>query len=174
MVAYKSNFFFRNKGESNNPSMEKKLMADDSVNVESRTSSQDKRWTIMAALLGTNTAVMLFQGIEQAENPKFLREIALAIIAAALPFQAIYFLIYTFLMENDGKLSSEMIDRLNKASAVCQLIAYISLVGVGMMWFDLSPYVGTFFIASTFIAIIFIRLAMKPVNEQMVSNESDN
>ena len=46
-------------------------MADDSVNVESRTSSQDKRWTIMAALLGTNTAVMLFQGIEQAENPKF-------------------------------------------------------------------------------------------------------
>ena len=174
MVANKSNFFFRNKGESNNPSMGKIPMADDSVNVESRTSSQDKRWTIMAALLGTNTAVMLFQGIEQAENPKFLREIALAIIAAALPFQAIYFLIYTFLMENDGKLSNEMIDRLNKASAVCQLIAYISLIGVGMMWFDLSPYVGTFFIASTFIAIIFIRLAMKPVNEQMVSNESDN
>ena len=77
-------------------------------------------------------------------------------------------------MENDGKLSNEMIDRLNKASAVCQLIAYISLIGVGMMWFDLSPYVGTFFVASTFIAIIFIRLAMKPVNEQMVSNESDN
>ncbi|MEC7256164.1 MAG: hypothetical protein VXV76_06110, partial [Candidatus Thermoplasmatota archaeon] len=93
-------------------------MADDSVNVESRTSSQDKRWTIMAALLGTNTAVMLFQGIEQAENPKFLREIALAIIAAALPFQAIYFLIYTFLMENDGKLTNEMTARLNKASAV--------------------------------------------------------
>ena len=65
-------------------------MADDSVNVESRTSSQDKRWTIMAALLGTNTAVMLFQGIEQAENPKFLREIALAIIAAALPLSLIH------------------------------------------------------------------------------------
>ena len=128
-MAYKSNISLINKGESNSPSIEKIPMADDSVNVESRTSSQDKRWTIMAALLGTNTAVMLFQGIEQAENPKFLREIALAIIAAALPFQAIYFLIYTFLMENDGKLTNEMTARLNKASAVCQLIAYISLMG---------------------------------------------
>jgi len=45
-------------------------MSDGSVNVESRTSSQDKRWTIMAALLGTNTAVMLFQGMEQESNPK--------------------------------------------------------------------------------------------------------
>ena len=109
-------------------------MSDDSVNVESRTSSQDKRWTIMAALLGTNTAVMLFQGIEQEANPKFIREIALAIIAATLPFQGIYFLIYTFLMENSGNISDEMKDRLNRASAVCQLVAYLSLVGVCMMW----------------------------------------
>lgn len=173
-VSVKPNFFIKNKGESNNPSMQKISMADGSVNVESRTSSQDKRWTIMAALLGTNTAVMLFQGIEQGENPKFLREIALAIIAAALPFQAIYFLIYTFLLENDGKLTDDMTDRLNKASAVCQLIAYLSLIGVGMMWYDLSPYVGTFFVASTLIAIIFIRLAMKPVNEQIVSKQSDD
>ena len=57
-------------------------MSDKSVNVESRTSSQDKRWTIMAALLGTNTAVMLFQGIEQESDPKQIREIALSIKAA--------------------------------------------------------------------------------------------
>ena len=66
-------------------------MADSSVNVESRTSSQDKRWTIMAALLGTNTAVMLFQGIEQERSPTEIRELALSIIAATLPFQGIYF-----------------------------------------------------------------------------------
>ena len=75
-----------------------------SVNVESRTSSQDKRWTIMAALLGTNTAFMLFQGIAQETDPKFIREIALAIIAATLPFQGIYFLIYTFLLEHELSL----------------------------------------------------------------------
>ena len=49
-------------------------MSEGSVNVESRTSSQDKRWTIMAALLGTNTALMLFQGIEQAKAPNAVRE----------------------------------------------------------------------------------------------------
>ena len=82
-------------------------MSDKSVNVESRTSSQDKRWTIMAALLGTNTAVMLFQGIEQESDPKQIREIALSIIAATLPFQGIYFLIYTYMLENNGKLSEK-------------------------------------------------------------------
>ena len=61
-------------------------MSEESVNVESRTSSQDKRWTIMAALLGTNTAFMLFHGIEQERDPKFIRELALAIIAATIPF----------------------------------------------------------------------------------------
>ena len=76
-------------------------MSEGSVNVESRTSSQDKRWTIMAALLGTNTAVLLFQGIEQESNPKLVREIALTIIAATIPFQGIYFLIYTFLLEHN-------------------------------------------------------------------------
>ena len=86
-------------------------MEGQSVNVESLTSSQDKRWTIMAALLGTNTAFMLFQGIEQETNPKFIREIALAIIAATLPFQGIYFLIYTFLLEHRGELSSKRIDK---------------------------------------------------------------
>ena len=135
-------------------------MADGSVNVESRTSSQDKRWTIMAALLGTNTAVMLFQGIEQERNPTFIREIALAIIAATLPFQGIYFLIYTYLLENNGNLSIEITDRLNRASAVCQLVAYLSLFGVGMMWYNISNYVGVFFVVSTILAIIFIRIAM--------------
>ena len=55
-------------------------MSSDSVNVESRTSSQDKRWTIMAALLGTNTALLLFQGIEQNRNPNATREIALTVM----------------------------------------------------------------------------------------------
>ena len=105
-------------------------MSDGSVNVESRTSSQDKRWTIMAALLGTSTAVMLFQGIEQEKNPTFIREVALTLIAATIPFQGIYFLIYTFQLENNGKLSKEMSDRLNLASALCQIVAYFSLGGV--------------------------------------------
>ena len=117
-------------------------MSEGSVNVESRTSSQDKRWTIMAALLGTNTAVMLFQGIEQEANPTQMREVALAIIAGTLPFQGVYFLIYTFLLENKGTLSEKMVKKLGFASAICQIFGYVSLVGVAMMWYNLSVYVG--------------------------------
>jgi hypothetical protein len=135
-------------------------MSDGSVNVESRTSSQDKRWTIMAALLGTNTAVMLFQGIEQEANPSPIREVALTIIAATLPFQAIYFLIYTFMLENNGKLSHHMVKKLTIASNICQMFAYVSLVGVAMMWYNLSIYVGVAFLISTAFAMILVRYAM--------------
>ena len=136
------------------------------VNVESRTSSQDKRWTIMAALLGTNTALMLFQGIEQAKFPNPVREIALSIIAAALPFQGIYFLIYTFLLEHEAQLPEERIHKLGLASALCQMISYASLVGVAMMWYDLSMWIGVAFMFSSLLAIFLIRIVMGPVDTQ--------
>ena len=138
-------------------------MDEGSVNVESRTSSQDKRWTIMAALLGTNTAFMLFQGIEQERNPTAIREVALTIIAAALPFQSIYFLVYTFLLEHESELSEARKIRLHYASALCQIIAYGSLIGVAMMWYNISSSVGIFFVLSTGLAIILIRSVMSPV-----------
>ena len=137
------------------------------MNVESRTSSQDKRWTIMAALLGTNTALMLFQGIEQARTPNAVREVALAIIAAALPFQAIYFLIYTFLLEHEARLPPERIHKLGLASALCQVVSYGSLVGVAMMWYHLSPWIGFSFIASSILAIFLIRNVMAPVEPKI-------
>ena len=139
-----------------------------SVNVESRTSSQDKRWTIMAALLGTNTAVMLFQGIEQESNPKFIREIALTVIAATIPFQGIYFLIYTFLLEHDGELSEEMMDRLHTASSLCQVVAYISLGGLIVLWYSMSQMVGIAFSLSALTAMILVRVSM---NQNNSSNE---
>ena len=135
-------------------------MSEGSVNVESRTSSQDKRWTIMAALLGTNTAVMLFQGIEQEANPTPIRELALTIIAATIPFQAIYFLIYTFLLENNGMLSHHMEKKLKTASNICQMFAYLSLIGVAMLWYNLSIYVGVVFFTWTVFAMILVRYAM--------------
>ena len=151
-------------------------MSDGSVNVESRTSSQDKRWTIMAALLGTNTAVMLFQGIEQEANPSPIREVALSIIAATLPFQAIYFLIYTFMLENNGNLSHHMVKKLTIASNICQMFAYISLVGVAMMWYNLSIYVGVAFLISTALAMILVRYAMatdEASRDEMMANANE-
>ena len=142
-------------------------MSDGSVNVESRTSSQDKRWTIMAALLGTSTAVMLFQGIEQEKNPTFIREVALTLIAATIPFQGIYFLIYTFQLENNGKRSKEMSDRLNLASALCQIVAYFSLGGVVILWYNMSSMVGITFSVSALTAMNLVRLIMKQPKEDI-------
>ena len=143
-------------------------MSDGSVNVESRTSSQDKRWTIMAALLGTSTAVMLFQGIEQEKNPTFIREVALTLIAATIPFQGIYFLIYTFQLENNGKLNKEMSDRLNLASALCQIVAYFSLGGVVILWYNMSSMVGITFSVSAVTAMILVRFIMKQPKEDII------
>ncbi len=120
----------------------------------------------MAALLGTNTALMLFQGIEQAKFPNPVREIALSIIAAALPFQGIYFLIYTFLLEHEAHLPEERIHKLGLASALCQMISYASLVGVAMMWYDLSMWIGVAFMFSSLLAIFLIRIVMGPVDAQ--------
>ncbi|RJV01542.1 MAG: hypothetical protein DWC06_01165 [Candidatus Poseidoniales archaeon] len=143
-------------------------MSEGSVNVESRTSSQDKRWTIMAALLGTSTAVLLFQGIEQESNPKLVREYALTLIAATIPFQGIYFLIYTFLLEHNGNLSEEMMDRLNLASALCQVVAYISLGGIIVLWYSMSQMVGIAFTASAIIAMILVRYSMKKTDVETI------
>jgi len=136
-------------------------MSSDSVNVESRTSSQDKRWTIMAALLGTNTALLLFQGIEQNKNPNEMREFALTIIAATIPFQGIYFLIYTFLLENQYNLNEVMENKLNTASALCQFMAYVSIIGIILLWYDMSKMVGLAFTISGLLAMILVRYAMK-------------
>ena len=109
---------------------------------------------------------MLFQGIEQAKFPNPVREIALSIIAAALPFQGIYFLIYTFLLEHEAQLPEERIHKLGLASALCQMISYASLVGVAMMWYDLSMWIGVAFMFSSLLAIFLIRIVMGPVDTQ--------
>lgn len=144
-------------------------MSDGSVNVESRTSSQDKRWTIMAALLGTSTAVMLFQGIEQEKNYSYEREIALTLIASTIPFQGIYFLIYTFLLENNGKLGEEMMNKLNFASALCQVIAYLSIFGIIILWYTMSKMVGIAFTISALIAMVLVRYSMNQADQIQIT-----
>jgi len=121
----------------------------------------------MAALLGTNTAVMLFQGIEQESNPKFIREVALTIIAATIPFQGIYFLIYTFLLEHNGTLSDEMMDRLQLASALCQVVTYLSLGGLIALWYSMSKMVGIAFTVSAITAMVLVRLSMHQTNSSI-------
>ncbi|MDA9714554.1 hypothetical protein N9U68_01540, partial [Euryarchaeota archaeon] len=77
----------------------------------------------------------------------------------------IYFLIYTFLLENNGKLSDEMMKKLNFASALCQVVAYVSLFGVIILWYTMSKMVGIAFTISALTAMVLVRYAMNQTNE---------
>ncbi|HIF45527.1 MAG TPA: hypothetical protein EYQ73_01870 [Candidatus Poseidoniales archaeon] len=127
---------------------------------DERAGFNDKRWTIMAALLGTNTAMMLFQGIQQEVSPNSIREIALVIIGICLPFQAIYFMIHTYVIEYSDAIGRDQHRVLQRLSALCQVIAYMSLSGVILLWYNMSKMVGIAFTLSALIAIVLIRLAM--------------
>ena len=107
-------------------------------------------------------------GYRAGKNPTFIREVALTLIAATIPFQGIYFLIYTFQLENNGKLSKEMSDRLNLASALCQIVAYFSLGGVVILWYNMSSMVGITFSVSAVTAMILVRFIMKQPKEDII------
>ena len=119
----------------------------------------------MAALLGTNTALLLVQTLQQETKPELSREIGLTIVAATIPFQGLYFLLYTFLQEQHIRLDENLRNRFLKALTMCQGIGYMSLIGMTIMWFNTSIYMGSGFLISTTIAIIFIKIVMKDANK---------
>ena len=120
----------------------------------------EKRWTIMAAMLGANMAFALFQGIEQQTNPNTVRLIALVIIVVGLPFQAVWFMIQAFMMEYSDRIEEDSMLILQRLKVVCQLISYLSISGIGLMFFSLDWMIGLAFTLSALIAIIMVRLAM--------------
>ena len=140
-------------------------MADTETITKSAVFSDEKRWNIMAALLGTNTALLLVQTLQQETKPELSREIGLTIVAATIPFQGLYFLLYTFLQEQHFRLDENLRNRFLKALTMCQGIGYMSLIGMTIMWFNTSIYMGSGFLISTTIAIIFIKIVMKDANK---------
>ena len=126
----------------------------------SKVEFNDKRWTIMAALLGTNTAIMLFQGIEQETNPLLIREVTLVIIGICLPFQVIYFMIHTYLIEYSEAIGANQHTVLQRLSTLCQVMAYVSLSGITLLWYKMSEIVGLAFTLSALLAIVMIRFAI--------------
>ena len=122
-------------------------------------SSYDKAWTIHASIIGLNTGNILFQGLElDSSNPDMIVITGLTILAAALPFQAIFFLINSYIQEFDGmhELEYAMLERL---LIICQVISYSSLIGIAILMTNTHHYIGTAFITSAILAILFLRTA---------------
>ena len=133
-------------------------------------SSTDLRWSIMASLLGTNLAIMLFHGLEQELRPTKTRELALIIIAASMPFQAVYFMVQAFVLESKDKIDDKNYSLLMKLSALCQAISYLSIIGLAIIWYNMSKFIGTVFVGSAIVAVILVKLAFSQAN---VSQENE-
>ena len=120
----------------------------------------DKAWAIHAAIIGLNTGNLLFRGLElDPDNPGMITVACLAVLAAALPFQAIFFLINSYIQEasNVNDLEYVMLQRL---SLICQTISYLSLTAFGILMFETHMYVGGSFFVGCIVAFFLLRAAM--------------
>ena len=124
----------------------------------------DKAWAIHAAIIGLNSGNLLFRGLElEQDNPELLTVICLSILAIALPFQAIFFLINSHIQEttNVYELEYQMLLRL---SVICQTVSYFSLVSIGILMYTTHMYIGFSFTAGTVIAFFLLKSALNQVD----------
>jgi hypothetical protein len=83
----------------------------------------------------------------------------LSIIALALPFQAIFFLINSYIQESTQVHQTEY-QMLQRLSLICQTVSYLSLIGIGLLMFATHQYIGIAFTIGTIIAFFLVRAAM--------------
>ena len=120
----------------------------------------DKAWAIHAAIIGLNTGNLLFRGLElDPDDPGMITVACLAVLAAALPFQAIFFLINSYIQEASNVHEIEFI-MLQRLSLICQTISYLSLTAIGILMFETHVYVGGSFFAGCIVAFFLLRAAM--------------
>ena len=138
-------------------------------NARGDNSPSDKAWTIHAAIIGVNMGNMLFRGLELSpENPDMGTVIGLAVLAAALPFQAVFFLINSYIQEFDNPHDVEYIILL-RLSIICQMVSYLSLLGLAWLFFNTHQYIGIAFATGAVIAIVLVRSA---TNQAVTLRES--
>jgi len=128
-------------------------------------SLSEKRWTIMEALLGTNMAYLLFQGVAQESNYQYWRQIGLVVLVAAIPFQGIYFLIEAYVHEYSQRMEKRALLILNRLSIFCQIVSYGSIIGIAVIFYSSHWIIGATFLLSGLIAVVMVRLAMSQVSE---------
>jgi len=138
-------------------------------NAQGDNAPSDKAWTIHAAIIGVNMGNMLFRGLElNPENPDMGTVIGLAILAAALPFQAVFFLINSYIQEFEDTNDIEFVILL-RLSIICQMVSYLSLLGIAWLFYNTHQYIGIAFASGAVIAIVLVRSA---TNQASVLRES--
>ncbi len=131
----------------------------------------DRRWTIMGALLGTCTAILLVHSLEANKTPSFERDLGLGILASTIPFQMVYCALHLFARENEEKLLETDLQRIGNLSVVCQIISYGSMIGILILWYNISSLVGPLLVASSIVAFLTVRFTLYSTSGEQ---EKDN
>ena len=139
----------------------------------------DRRWTIMGALLGTCTAILLVHSLEANKAYSFQRELGLGIVASTMPFQIVYCALHLFARENEEKLLEIDLKRIGNLSVVCQIISYGSMIGILIMWYGISSFVGPLLVASSIVAFLTVRFVLyssvtNSENDSELNNSKSN
>ena len=107
----------------------------------------------------------LFHGLEQRADPIFLRHIALIIVVCGLPFQAVWFMIHAFVMEHHDRIEEDAMVILSRLQGTCQLVSYLSMTGMALMFYSIHWTIGVAFLLSGAIAVLMVRLAISQADE---------
>ena len=127
-------------------------------------SPADRAWAIHAAIIGLNTGNLLFRGLElDPENPGLITVACLSLLAIALPFQAVFFLINSYIQDstNVHEIEHRMLLRI---SLICQTVSYISLIGIAVLMFETHLYIGLSFTVGSVVAFFLVRSALAQVD----------
>jgi len=72
----------------------------------------------------------------------------------------VWFMIHTYHIAFGPHLGAQQQHTLHRLSSICQLLAYVSVLGLAILWSSASFYVGGSFLLATFIALGMVRMAM--------------
>jgi hypothetical protein len=127
-------------------------------------SPADRAWAIHAAIIGLNTGNLLFRGLElDPEDPGLITVACLSLLAIALPFQAVFFLINSYIQDsiNVHEIEHQMLLRI---SLICQTVSYMSLIGIAVLMFETHLYIGLSFTVGSIVAFFLVRSALAQVD----------
>ena len=97
------------------------------------------------------------------ENPGLITVACLSLLAVALPFQAVFCLINSYIQDstNVHEIEYRMLLRI---SLICQTVSYMSLIGIAILMFETHLYIGLSFTFGSVVAFFLVRSALAQVD----------
>ena len=135
-----------------------KVSTTDSSNKYLEQEFSERSWTIMAALFGGGISYLLFQGAQQEADPTNLRLAGLYVFSVALPFEAVYFIIYSYAHRYSSILDEDKWATLGLLASICRNMGFLSVIGFSLILFNIELGLGLAFVIAAILCIVMVRV----------------